>query len=171
MFNFSNVNFDEISMKYFYLEYYAYEKFIKSEIKPTDLDGNELDVKITKVKGKKPPLLKAQSSEYFDLTQSKRPISINKYDNIQRVSETSDKILGMGWVYFIEESFSKILYALIDRKIIKYEKYTSKPILKDIYEWFQNIVLKFCSIQTMCKSALCQCGRESKLFLLKLYRV
>ena len=144
LFKFSQVKFDEISMKYFYLEYYAYEQFIKSETKPFSNIGETFENKINKPQNKfKKPMVKTQSSEFFNLDQSKRSVSISKYDNIQRVSDISDKIIDMGWIYFIEESCNKILYALIDKKLSKYERITNKPVLKTIHEWFQTVVLKF----------------------------
>lgn len=112
MFLYSQVKFDEISLRYFYLEYYAYEEFVKKQPKPVpqmDASGDVEMLKEPKPKSKSKalrkvkPMLKTMSSEYFDMEQSNKIVSMNKFSHIHTVSEISDKIIDMGWIYFIEE--------------------------------------------------------------------
>ena len=148
MFLYSGVKFPEVCLRYFYLEYYSYEEFVKQAPKPSIRDvemtiESEEETKNFRQKKPKAPLLKAMSSEYFDFENSNRGVSMNKYSKIQSVSDISDKLIDMGWANFIEEACNKVLYALIDKKIVKHEHETDKPILDKIHEWFQNIVLKW----------------------------
>jgi hypothetical protein len=147
MFLYSQVKFDEVSLRYFYLEYYEYENFVKSSLKPnTSGDVEMIDsTKLSKSKAQKSkmPMMKTLSSEYFDCDQNVKTVPVNKFSHIHTVSEISDKLIDMGWVYFIEESCNKMLYTLIDEIIGKYENITNRPVLDQIHEWFQKIVLKW----------------------------
>ena len=89
------------------------------------------------------PTLKKLQSEYFDWDGTTRAIPMNKFSQIHSVSEISDKLIDMGWIYFIEESCNKVLYSLIDKKIIKHENKTKEPVLDKIHDWFQSIVMKW----------------------------
>ncbi|CAI2385715.1 unnamed protein product [Moneuplotes crassus] len=143
MFLYSDIKFPEICLRYFTLEYYSYETFIRSA--PRDVEmaiDDQLEQKF-KMKSMKPPLLKATSSEYLDFDRPKKGVQINKYAHIHTVSQISDNLIDMGWSSYIEEACNRVLYSLIDKKIIKHEHETNKPILDKIHEWFQNIVVKW----------------------------
>lgn len=149
---YSDIKFDQVALRYFYIEYYTYEEFVKKCQKYTqDPAGISEDVEMmsefTKPKAKKAkgkiPLIKMPSGEYMDWDKLQRTVSLSQYSEIHSVSEISDKLIEMDWIYFVEESCNKILYNLIDKKIIKYEKITNRPVLDKIHEWFQKIVIKW----------------------------
>lgn len=145
LFLYSQVKFDEVSMRYFYLEYYMYEEFVKNSRNDSStfkVPSNDAEMRKEAAK-KKVPLVKAMSGEYFDCDQTNRAVPMSKFNHIQKVSEISDRLIYMGWMNFIEESCDKILYQLIDKKIIKYEKITNRPVLEKINNWFQTIVIKW----------------------------
>lgn len=51
----------------------------------------------------------------------KAEASITEYKDISRVNKVTDMILKMGWTYFLEDPCNKLLYSLIDKKIVKCE--------------------------------------------------
>ena len=144
LFLYSQVRFDEVSLRYFYLEYYLYEEFVKNSRNESSFKIPSSDVEMRKETTKKKiPLMKAVSGEYFDWDQTTRAVPMSKFGHIQKVSEISDRLIYMGWMNFVEESCDKILYQLIDKKIIKYENTTNRPVLAKINNWFQTIVIKW----------------------------
>lgn len=53
----------------------------------------------------------------------------------------ADMILKMGWTYFLEEPCGKLIYELIDKKIIKCEDVFDVPVLDRIQSWFKQVVI------------------------------
>lgn len=77
--------------------------------------------------------IKSQAQEYFDIDQPiKAEASLTEYKDISRINKVADMILKMGWTYFLEEPCNKLIYQLIDKKIIKCEDVFDVPVLDRI---------------------------------------